>query len=192
MQAVTIAVYMYFLSNLVAKQVTIISDSASDEPVDLYVPIFSFCEVHSCRFGKCISFIIEHTLLDIGQFFFYVGWLKVAECLINPYGLDDDDFEINWLIDRNFEVSYVIVDDMHDEHPNLLKDQYWVDQSFSVHIYFFSLPNQQIRIAFLGGESTFRPSLYRVYGQIQGSSNARICKVYGCAARESRFCEIYG
>lgn len=59
------------------------------------------------------------------QFFFYMGWLKVAESLVNPFGEDDDDFELNWLVDRNLQVSYVIVDEMHQEHPEMVKDQYW-------------------------------------------------------------------
>lgn len=44
---------------------------------------------------------------------------------MNPFGNDDDDFEINSFIDANLQMSYIIVDEIHAEHPELLKDQYW-------------------------------------------------------------------
>jgi len=45
--------------------------------------------------------------------------------MVNPFGEDDDDFEVNWLIDRNFRISYMIVDEMNAEFPEMVKDQYW-------------------------------------------------------------------
>lgn len=46
--------------------------------------------------------------LPVLQFFFYMGWLKVAETLINPYGDDDDDFEVVWMVDRHLQVDILI------------------------------------------------------------------------------------
>uniref|UniRef100_A0A8D0BFL9 Bestrophin homolog n=1 Tax=Salvator merianae TaxID=96440 RepID=A0A8D0BFL9_SALMN len=101
-QVVTIAVYSFFVSCLIGRQFLDPAQGYKGHDLDLWVPVF--------------------TLL---QFFFYVGWLKVAEQLINPFGEDDDDFETNLLIDRNFQVSMMAVDEMYGDLPLLEKDRYW-------------------------------------------------------------------
>ncbi|XP_069021936.1 bestrophin-2 [Embiotoca jacksoni] len=105
-QVVTLAVYSFFLVCLIGRQFLDPSQGYPGHDLDLYVPIF--------------------TLL---QFFFYAGWLKVAEQLINPFGEDDDDFETNWLIDRNFQVSMMAVDEMYGDMPMLERDRYWNDSN---------------------------------------------------------------
>ena len=114
-QVVTLSVYLYFLCNLFARQHFVLPDSTGgagfagnqaaantgpkrmfthsgitytkDAPwshftPDFYFPVFAMIEV-----------------------FCYFGWLKVAHALLNPYGDDDEDFDINYLIDRNLQVS---------------------------------------------------------------------------------------
>uniref|UniRef100_A0A674BVF4 Bestrophin homolog n=1 Tax=Salmo trutta TaxID=8032 RepID=A0A674BVF4_SALTR len=54
-------------------------------------------------------------------------YTQVAEQLINPFGEDDDDFEANWCIDRNLQVSLIAVDEMHMNVPPMTKDIYWND-----------------------------------------------------------------
>ncbi|KAG8005462.1 Bestrophin-3 [Nibea albiflora] len=81
LNVVTLAVYTFFFACLIGRQFLDPAQRHPGHDLDLYVPIF--------------------TLL---QFFFYAGWLKVAEQLINPFGEDDDDFEANWIIDRNLQV----------------------------------------------------------------------------------------
>lgn len=67
---------------------------------------------------------------------------QVAEALLNPLGEDDDDFECNFLIDKNIAVSVrcerflrnrlkphlqtgmAIVDDTYDVCPQLLPDRF--------------------------------------------------------------------
>ncbi|KAM6940754.1 bestrophin-2 [Xenentodon cancila] len=105
-QVVTLAVYSFFLVCLIGRQFLDPTQGYQGHDLDLYVPIF--------------------TLL---QFFFYAGWLKVAEQLINPFGEDDDDFETNWLIDRNFQVSMMAVDEMYGDLPMMERDRYWNDSN---------------------------------------------------------------
>ncbi|GFT75024.1 bestrophin-3 [Nephila pilipes] len=101
-QVVTLATYTYSVALMVGRQYLDPSKRLERHQVDLYVPIF--------------------TLL---QFFFYVGWLKVAEQIVNPYGEDDDDFELNWCLDRNSQIVFLLVDHFHAKHPKLRKDMYW-------------------------------------------------------------------
>lgn len=57
-----------------------------------------------------------------------MGWLKVAEQLINPFGEDDDDFELNWMLDRNLFIGLYLADEMHNQFPILVKDTYWNEE----------------------------------------------------------------
>ncbi|XP_048521969.1 bestrophin-4 isoform X2 [Dendroctonus ponderosae] len=99
-QVVTLAVYLYFLF-------TVIGTQFIEEQTEGDTLIFSF------------------PLMSCVEFFFYMGWLKVAESLINPFGEDDDDFEVVWMIDRHLQVGYLLVDKLHNEHPKLAKDYHW-------------------------------------------------------------------
>lgn len=82
-QVVTLATYSFFAVTLIGRQY-IDGDKRQilQLKIDKYVPIFT-----------------------ILQFFFFMGLLKVAEQLINPFGDDDEDFELNWLIDRHTKVE---------------------------------------------------------------------------------------
>uniref|UniRef100_A0A7M4EGU6 Bestrophin homolog n=1 Tax=Crocodylus porosus TaxID=8502 RepID=A0A7M4EGU6_CROPO len=106
MNVVTLAVYTFFFACLIGRQFLDPDQGYNGHELDLYIPVF--------------------TLL---QFFFYAGWLKVAEQLINPFGEDDDDFETNWCIDRNLQVSLLAVDEMHMNLPKMEKDIYWNNTS---------------------------------------------------------------
>lgn len=76
--------------------------------IDLYIPVYT-----------------------ILQFFFYMGLLKVAEQLINPFGDDDEDFELNWLVDRHMKASFLGCDILMDPDriPPMVKDYYWDKQN---------------------------------------------------------------
>ena len=99
-QVVHLAVYVYFAVSLIGEQ-WVIWRKPGDEEVDLYYPIFMTV-----------------------RFLFIFGWLRVAETLYNPFGEDDEDFELNKLLNRHFKVAMQIVDDNEDP-PDLKKDIFW-------------------------------------------------------------------
>ena len=78
--------------------------SRPDDPeeLDLYFPIF-------------LTF----------EFLFYVGWLKVASALYNPFGDDNDDFAVMDLMNRHIKVCMKIVDDDNDDIPKVMDDDFW-------------------------------------------------------------------
>ncbi|KAF7394945.1 hypothetical protein HZH66_008119 [Vespula vulgaris] len=101
-QVVTLATYSFFAVALVGRQYIEGNEKQFQLKVDIYCPLFT-----------------------ILQFFFFMGLLKVAEQLINPFGDDDEDFELNWLIDRHVKVSYLGVDTLMTRCPPLVKDIYF-------------------------------------------------------------------
>merc|ERR1719370_1994312 len=118
-QVVTLATYLFFIFTLIGRQKIQgfgVRDNGKDVrmasgriplDIDLYIPIFT-----------------------VLQFFFYMGLLKVAEQLINPFGDDDEDFELNWLIDRHVKASFLGCDVLMNPEriPPLVKDYYWDKQ----------------------------------------------------------------
>ncbi|VDK45543.1 unnamed protein product, partial [Taenia asiatica] len=92
---VILAVYSYFLSSVIGRQF-IVNTSDYSEPFrrDYYVPLYTILE-----------FIVRDyyvPLYTILEFIVYMGWLKVAETLVNPMGEDDEDFDINAIINFNW------------------------------------------------------------------------------------------
>ena len=72
-QVVTLAVYTFFGTTLLGRQW-----------LDPNTQIEGYL-------SKNIDYVIP--IFTILQFIFYIGWLKVAEALLNPYGEDDEDFD---------------------------------------------------------------------------------------------------
>ena len=120
-QVATLSVFSYFFAALFGRQYLVprgeindlvafpsisgnftINEPYSNHTPDMFVPFFTILE-----------------------FISYFGWIKVAETLLNPFGDDDEDFQINYLIDRNFQVSYLIVDEATTDLE--MKDDPWND-----------------------------------------------------------------
>ncbi|XP_022654537.1 titin-like isoform X2 [Varroa destructor] len=110
-QVVTLATYAFFAAALFGRQYVQSKDPiiAKELHFDYYVPAFT-----------------------VVQYFLYMGLLKVAEQLINPFGDDDEDFELNWIIDRHIKVCYLGVDTLCGPPPPLVKDSYFSKMDYKL------------------------------------------------------------
>ena len=90
---------------------------------DLYIPVFTFLQFffymgwlkvsYLIFFNssfivavfKCFRYCKKMTFKRIDLICMFVS-TQVAETMVNPFGEDDDDFDINTTIDRNLQVIY--------------------------------------------------------------------------------------
>ena len=120
-QVITLTVHLYFLLCLYARQHLQDPNRASGAPgagsgsgsesteATIAHPNFNESGVFYSKEEPWKFFTPDFyfPLFTLIEFFCYVGWLKVAEALLNPYGDDDQDFDVNFLIDRNLQVCLV-------------------------------------------------------------------------------------
>jgi hypothetical protein len=99
-QVATLSVFLYFLAALFGRQYLIPSEKGMDTMMfpNLTIPFSSTMPFSSHTPDFFVPFFTLAELLC------YMGWIKVAETLLNPFGGDDEDFQINYLIDRNLQV----------------------------------------------------------------------------------------
>ena len=111
-QVITLTVHLYFLLCIYARQhlqdpnsstagTTGNNGSANATPRLFQESGIFYSKDEPWKFFTPNFYFPVFTLIE---FFCYMGWLKVAEALLNPYGDDDQDFDINFLIDRNLQV----------------------------------------------------------------------------------------
>ncbi|RCN28702.1 hypothetical protein ANCCAN_25555 [Ancylostoma caninum] len=78
---------------------------------------FVFCLLGRQQFDSDDEFDTVFPIFTIVQFLFYVGWFKVGQDLMRPFGLDDDDIELSYILDRNLVISFAIVDCLQADQP---------------------------------------------------------------------------
>ena len=75
--------------------------------------------------------------------------------MINPFGEDDDDFDMNWIIDRNMQISYIAVDELYGTYPKLEKDIYW-DEASPAFLPYTKSALSSIKKPFIGSTADIR------------------------------------
>merc|ERR1719474_1902781 len=119
-QVVTLAVYAYFVACLFGRQYLLPTQYKQEG--ESFIAVSEFPTVANwtaTRIPGVVNIVgYDNDVADfyipvftVLEYLFYMGWLKVAETLLNPFGEDDDDFDTYYLIDRNLQVSYIMSDE---------------------------------------------------------------------------------
>jgi hypothetical protein len=99
-QVATFSVLLYFFACLFGRQYLIPREMDTESFPDL--SDISFVKDGPFKPQTPDFYVPFFTTFEI---FAYYGWIKVAETLLNPFGDDDTDFQVNYLIDRNLQVE---------------------------------------------------------------------------------------
>ncbi|VDO00612.1 unnamed protein product [Rodentolepis nana] len=85
-QVATITIYVYVIASTFSCQFLDTTQGYKRKLVDLYIPIFGMLRL-----------------------IFFLGWIKVAEALINPFGEDPDDFAMDEYNERDVQVCILLL-----------------------------------------------------------------------------------
>ncbi|CAB05028.1 Bestrophin homolog 26 [Caenorhabditis elegans] len=92
--------------------------------VRCYFAVCVFTRQHLDRYdSKMHTWITFFPVLTTFQYIFMMGWMKVAEILLNPMGEDEDDFELNFIIDNNLKNGLDIVSGLCGNHRKLAEHE---------------------------------------------------------------------
>ncbi|CEF70259.1 Bestrophin/UPF0187 family-containing protein [Strongyloides ratti] len=108
-QIVSLTVRTYFAIAILGRQYLHSEpyQNTASKTIDLYFPIFS-----------------------VIQFMFFVGWLKVGEALVNPFGTDDDDSPVDFVLGRNLNAGLNIIDEGIDYRVKIIGDCFYKKPNF--------------------------------------------------------------
>lgn len=123
-QLVSIVVRVYFLLCTISRQSHVFVQQQPADDVTIaasWVHNMTVVLTTTKQLGSGLPF--PFPFMTILELFCLMGWLKVAEALLNPLGEDDDDFECNYIIDRNIAIAMTMVDECYDQKPAQLPDQ---------------------------------------------------------------------
>jgi hypothetical protein len=100
---ITLTIYSYLFASLFGNQYL---EPRSGTP-NLDMTTFQTLGVNLSIQGPFANHtpLVYIPVFAVVEFIAYLGWIKVAETLLNPWGDDDEDFQVNYLIDRNFQAT---------------------------------------------------------------------------------------